>query len=475
MKKSLFKFLFMFILLPTVIIFAQREANSSLVITELSRRVIVLKFNVGPSPNQIIAIASRKGLIVIDTHISYNPALRMREAIEKWFNRCDFAYVINTHEDMDHTGGNQVFPEAEIIAHENCRQLMNRYKENPASYLDTGWFEERIKMLQKKLKSLGPQSGIAIDLKAQVSLNREVIRDFQSDYQITPPTIGFTDRLTLDLGDLTSELIFFDQAHSKSDIVIYIPEEKILMTGDLFHGNHMPMGVYHGQPNVARWLMILDALLEDQNDIEYVVCGHRDIWTKEKLVQRRDYMRLLWDGVNQLFSEGLGVEEALRRLPLHTDSDLYQSVLENRKKEGQSDVEAKIESYHERAIKAYWRRLQRDAVEEVEKALREGGIEEARRTMNHLLEIESRLVYFNESGFNMLGYQLLGSEKHQEAIEIFQFGIRAFPESANLYDSLGEAYMRAGNKKKAVQNYEKSLELNPQNENARKILKDLRK
>ncbi|MDH4221077.1 MAG: MBL fold metallo-hydrolase, partial [Candidatus Aminicenantes bacterium] len=337
MKRTLIIFSFIFILLLSGIISAQTHVDNSLVITELSEKVIVLKSKVGQSPNQIIAMSSKKGLIVIDTDISYSSASRMKKAIENWFNRKDFAFVINTHADMDHTGGNQVFTDAEIIAHENCRVLMNRYNENPASYLDTAWFEERIEMLQEKMQKLDPQSEAVSDLEAQIKAIREVIKDFESNYKITSPTIGFSDRLILDLGDMTVKLIYFENAHSGSDVVIYVPEEKILMVGDLFHGNHLPLGVYHGRPDVASWLEILDELLENQDSIEHVVCGHRDIWSRKELLWRRNYMRLLWDEVNRTFSEGKEVEEALRRLPLDTESELYLSVLESRKKEGQDN------------------------------------------------------------------------------------------------------------------------------------------
>ena len=69
---------------------------------------------------------------------------------------------------------------------------------------------------------------------------------------------------------------------------------------------------------------------------------------------------------------------------------------------------------------------------------------------------------------------MITSKKQNEAIEIFKIGLDAFPKSANLYDSIGEAYMRAGDRQKAVLNYEKSLELNPDNKNAEEMLKKLK-
>jgi len=79
-----------------------------------------------------------------------------------------------------------------------------------------------------------------------------------------------------------------------------------------------------------------------------------------------------------------------------------------------------------------------------------------------------------EGQLNSLGYRLLGNNKLKEAIEIFKFVVLEYPESANAYDSLGEAFMKAGEKELAIRNYEKSLELNPKNENAKKKLAELK-
>jgi carboxyl-terminal processing protease len=74
--------------------------------------------------------------------------------------------------------------------------------------------------------------------------------------------------------------------------------------------------------------------------------------------------------------------------------------------------------------------------------------------------------YVDEGVVNALGYELLGSGKVPDAIEIFKLNVREFPKSSNAYDSLGEAYMVGGQKELAITNYRKSLELDPQNENA---------
>jgi tetratricopeptide (TPR) repeat protein len=80
-----------------------------------------------------------------------------------------------------------------------------------------------------------------------------------------------------------------------------------------------------------------------------------------------------------------------------------------------------------------------------------------------------------EGQLNSLGYRLLGNNKLKKAIEIFKFVVSEYPDSANAYDSLGEAFMKADEKELAIKNYERSLELDPKNENAKKMLEDLRK
>jgi tetratricopeptide (TPR) repeat protein len=79
-----------------------------------------------------------------------------------------------------------------------------------------------------------------------------------------------------------------------------------------------------------------------------------------------------------------------------------------------------------------------------------------------------------EASVNALGYRLMNANRLDEAIEIFKLNVEAFPRAWNVYDSLGEAYMKKGNRELAIKNYEKSLELNPQNGGARDALHRLR-
>lgn len=80
----------------------------------------------------------------------------------------------------------------------------------------------------------------------------------------------------------------------------------------------------------------------------------------------------------------------------------------------------------------------------------------------------------HEETLNDFGYDVLGAGRVAEAIAIFQLGTELFPNSANTYDSLGEAYLNGGQRAEAIRSYERSLALDPDNANAERVLRDLR-
>lgn len=87
--------------------------------------------------------------------------------------------------------------------------------------------------------------------------------------------------------------------------------------------------------------------------------------------------------------------------------------------------------------------------------------------------VESDLI--NEWVINDLGYKYMARNKIDFAFVLFQFNIIQYPNSFNVYDSLGEIYWKTGEKSEAIKNYAKSLTLNPQNYNARRMIKLIEK
>jgi FKBP-type peptidyl-prolyl cis-trans isomerase len=108
------------------------------------------------------------------------------------------------------------------------------------------------------------------------------------------------------------------------------------------------------------------------------------------------------------------------------------------------------------------------------KAIDERGIDAAVAEYRSLKARGFGDLYTNEGDVNALGYRLLSRKRVPEAIEILKLNVEAYPNSANVYDSLGEAYFVSGNTALAIQNYEKSLLLDPANTNAAMMLKKLK-
>jgi len=72
-----------------------------------------------------------------------------------------------------------------------------------------------------------------------------------------------------------------------------------------------------------------------------------------------------------------------------------------------------------------------------------------------------------------LGYYLLRNNRLEDAIALFKLNTEQYPSSGNVFDSMGEAYLKAGDKNNALSSYKKALELDPGNGNAADIIKKL--
>jgi pimeloyl-ACP methyl ester carboxylesterase len=102
------------------------------------------------------------------------------------------------------------------------------------------------------------------------------------------------------------------------------------------------------------------------------------------------------------------------------------------------------------------------------------GVDAAVQYFNMMRQFEPKNLLFRENEMNLLGYRFLQEGKTKDAIQLFTLNVIAFPGSWNVYDSLGEAYLKDGQIDLAIKNYEKSLEIDPKNENARKVLKEIK-
>jgi len=116
----------------------------------------------------------------------------------------------------------------------------------------------------------------------------------------------------------------------------------------------------------------------------------------------------------------------------------------------------------------------RSVAEALAESVRDGSHGDVLRRQFQQMRADTANYSLDEAGLNRLGYYALYTlNAPRDAVEIFEMNVAAFPRSANVYDSLGEAYLAAGDTAQAIANYRKSLALDPHNTNAVSVLKRL--
>jgi len=107
------------------------------------------------------------------------------------------------------------------------------------------------------------------------------------------------------------------------------------------------------------------------------------------------------------------------------------------------------------------------------KAILNEGFDAAHKECRLIKEKNLEDYFVDASDFNYNAYVLLQSKKIKEAIDLLKISIEIFPQEANLYDSLGEMFLENGDKELALENYKKSVELNPNNVGGKKAIEKL--
>ena len=118
-----------------------------------------------------------------------------------------------------------------------------------------------------------------------------------------------------------------------------------------------------------------------------------------------------------------------------------------------------------------WRKV--SIANALQRIMEDKGVEEMYASYWALKQEKPDELDFSEAQLNNLGYHYLAKGEYTKAIAVFKLNIEAFPYAYNVYDSYGEALLGQGSREKAVENYKKSVQLNPDNENGIKVLKRL--
>jgi glyoxylase-like metal-dependent hydrolase (beta-lactamase superfamily II) len=199
--------------------------------------------------------------------------------------------LVNTHGNGDHTFGNQLLEGSRIIAAQGCVDDMKHRP--PEQY--AGWMRE------------WPNMGLAGKFWHEVIGSRF---DF-SGIRLTLPNETFAGALTVRVGDKDVRLVEVGPAHTRGDVLVYVPSDRVVYTGDMLFVNCHP-AVWAGP--VTNWIKACDLMLSW--DVDVVVPGHGPITDKSGVREMRDYLAYLLAEARKCYDAGLTFQEAAEKISL---------------------------------------------------------------------------------------------------------------------------------------------------------------
>jgi len=421
--------------------------------------------------DQQVVIAAEKGLIVLNSFWSETTARRFKTAIIDALERDDFLYLINMNDRLDVLGGNAAYNDIPIIAHKALRDKYRGKEEEVTAEINDliqmwRWKEG---VARERMPNHEPGSEQAIREQQWIKTCKTRAEELESGFSLVLPTEIYEDRKTLDLDDLTLDLLWWGKAGNDGITTVTIPELKLAII-PVLHPQHLAP---YPQPefrrlDVPRWIAVLEEALEGTRAVDRVLCGmhYTDIWSTDRARTHLEYIRKLWNDVAKAESEGKDLPEIYNQLSLE-DEFAFVKEMQVYKDNGDDWIRPQ----HQMHTRLFFLQHKNPASGIIVNM----GLDSLSKALARIRELRNNHadIYFDEGSINGLGYALLGMGKIADAIELLKLNVEVFPESYNVYDSYAEALLKNGDNEAAILSYRKSLALNPENENARTMLQTL--
>jgi cyclase len=253
-------------------------------------------------------ILTNDGVVVVDSHSKPSAAQALYKEIQG-VTKQPMRTVINTHFHWDHWQGNQVYaaasPTLDILTSERTKENLTRPDAGRGgiSFID----RQRVTVPQEieKLKDEIRQVRSS-EQKARLEANlqqAEAYRDELTTLTPTLPTRTVASSVTLHEPGREIHVLLLGRAHTDGDVFIYLPEEKVVATGDALI-DWMPF-MNDGYPD--EWIQILTAL--EQYDFTQIIPGHGEVLPKAHLAFFRGYLLDLIAAVTKAAAEGASLDE----------------------------------------------------------------------------------------------------------------------------------------------------------------------
>lgn len=236
-------------------------------------------------------IVNQDDVVIVDSHMTPDAGRALLQDIKTITNK-PVRFLIDTHFHYDHTDGNQAFPKPiDIIGTEYTRARLSA-----PDYMKKG-------MLGNLLSG---QNALAAQLK---------------DLTPVPPNVTLDERMTLWRGDREIRLMYLGRGHTGGDIVVYLPKEKVLCTGDLLVNQIANL--------IDGFVDVWPDTLEKLKPIDFtdVIPGHGDPFKgKERIDWFQAYLRDLWKQSTALHGKNVSAADAAKQVDMSAHKAHYSSI-----------------------------------------------------------------------------------------------------------------------------------------------------
>ena len=269
--------------------------------------------------NDVIFVQSNAMLVltdedalVVDSHVTPAAARALLAAIAEVTDK-PVTHLVNTHYHFDHAHGNQVFPDdVAIVGHEFTREMLMSDVLHQGTYLNfSNWIPDQIADLKQNAEAMedGEEKE---DLMQQIAV-QEAHYVALGETEPTPPNMTLKNRMTIhrtwEGQDRPIELLHLGRGHTGGDVVVLLPSERIVFTGDLV----LAGGAYIGDAYVDEWLETLDRFEELEFDL--ILPGHGEAFSDiAQVAALRDFLSDFWDQAVSARDQGLSAEEAISEI-----------------------------------------------------------------------------------------------------------------------------------------------------------------
>lgn len=274
-----------------------------------------------------LLVVGADDVLVVDSHVSPNAANALLKSIKAVTDK-PLRYLVNSHYHFDHAHGNQVLPaDVEIIGHEYTRAKLSGALGNVLEESTHISFTEgvpgQIEDLQRDIASTNDAEQRA-DLQARLAVAQAHLTSLREVIP-TPPNITMDTRMsvfqTVMQGSREIRILHLGRGHTAGDVVVYLPEERIVFTGDLM----LPSLSYMGDSFPLEWVDTLEALKD--LDFDFILPGHgAPLQGKEAIGHFQSYLTDLWQKTSAMKAGGLTAEQTAEQIDMTNHAPDYRQI-----------------------------------------------------------------------------------------------------------------------------------------------------